>query len=542
MKFEYLTHPTFPKLGYVAKVEPTRVEVKHGLWVETHDNWFSDGAWDGDCLEPPEEKDFLLGSAVRANYDRCLTVLTSQSPIDRLFVVAMEDGAVRFSNSLPLLLMELDDSLDPQWPYYRSVFMAAELGVNMTQRQIPTKRGFQVQVVLNCSVSLTVATSGQEIVVDIEPRAPEPPFRSYEHYRSTLARVVKSVVGNAEDARRQHPFSPIPSISAGYDSSVIAVLAAEAGCKRALTLLRYTDDGEELVDYPGEVASTVGLELIEVRRGEWKEGDGDVEQAALIAATSTTFMDVVMLAYEPHLPSKLLIVGYAGDNVWDANNFRCYRDIVQSAGPISGRSLAEHRLAHGYVIFPVPFIGHTAHPSIFNITNSPEMAEWNIGGSYNRPIARRIVEEAGVRRGSFATKKYAGSARVGSSRTSYSGRSKAERSDELSEIMGIAPIESFLAFVDAQRLDSKSIGRRVKVALRFGSLGHFFFAKLEALNHRFGSRMHRWGLKAVVPRRVMAWFASRVKITPDYTYLFPHWGSEILKEQYRPPSSPNTVQ
>ena len=38
---------------------------------------------------------------------------------------------------------------------------------------------------------------------------------------------------------------------------------------------------------------------------------------------------------------------------------------------------------------------------------SQEMEPWRLGGKYDRPIARRIIEDAGVPRGMFGTKKAA---------------------------------------------------------------------------------------------------------------------------------------
>src|SRR5207245_1892941 len=46
-------------------------------------------------------------------------------------------------------------------------------------------------------------------------------------------------------------------------------------------------------------------------------------------------------------------------------------------------------------------------PEIIAISRSAEMAPYRIGGSYDRPIARRLLEEAGVPRQLFGQKKRA---------------------------------------------------------------------------------------------------------------------------------------
>ena len=54
---------------------------------------------------------------------------------------------------------------------------------------------------------------------------------------------------------------------------------------------------------------------------------------------------------------------------------------------------------------PVPFIGCTSQVSIYQLTVSEEMAPWSVDYSYDKPIARRLVEEAGIDRDAFGVKK-----------------------------------------------------------------------------------------------------------------------------------------
>jgi hypothetical protein len=55
----------------------------------------------------------------------------------------------------------------------------------------------------------------------------------------------------------------------------------------------------------------------------------------------------------------------------------------------------------------VPFFGCLNYPDIWNISNSEEMSPWSVGGNYDRPIARRLVEEKGIDRNSFGREKLA---------------------------------------------------------------------------------------------------------------------------------------
>jgi hypothetical protein len=55
------------------------------------------------------------------------------------------------------------------------------------------------------------------------------------------------------------------------------------------------------------------------------------------------------------------------------------------------------------------FIGATRHQQILDIAKSADMKDFSIGGPYDRPVPRRIAEEAGVPRECFGQRKRAAS-------------------------------------------------------------------------------------------------------------------------------------
>jgi hypothetical protein len=69
--------------------------------------------------------------------------------------------------------------------------------------------------------------------------------------------------------------------------------------------------------------------------------------------------------------------------------------------------LTEFRLASGFIQGAVVFIGARKRDDIFRITSSDEMKGWHVPGRYNRPIPRRIGEEAGIPREAFGQRKMA---------------------------------------------------------------------------------------------------------------------------------------
>ncbi len=103
---------------------------------------------------------------------------------------------------------------------------------------------------------------------------------------------------------------------------------------------------------------------------------------------------------EASLRGSVLVSGRHGERYWGPRS-RCRRSHLREVDDcvLSGHNLGEFRLRAGFLHFPVPYVGALHGPAIFRITHSPEMRPWRLGASaYDRPIARRIGEEAGVPR------------------------------------------------------------------------------------------------------------------------------------------------
>ena len=62
----------------------------------------------------------------------------------------------------------------------------------------------------------------------------------------------------------------------------------------------------------------------------------------------------------------------------------------------------------GISFFSLRIFGAMHNREIHSISNSESMCAWSVGGGYDRPIPRRIAEEAGIPRDAFGFRKYAG--------------------------------------------------------------------------------------------------------------------------------------
>jgi hypothetical protein len=517
---DIITNHQIPGLAYAARVRGGQVSVVRGARVAVGENFVVDGVWAGEFAAGRFDDAYLAGTGLIDRGPAGVRVVASSTPSDRVLIARDGDGVV-LSNSLPFLLEILGDRLDPDHLYYRNRLLAADVGLAIAPRTFPTTSGRTIRMLLGeiADISLSGAISTRL-------RPSDPPFRDFTHFRDHLASNLRDLIANAVDDARDHPFVPLGTLSSGYDSVAAAVLAAESGVEDFVTMLRYDGEGPERrpVDHPGVVPEKLGVQVREIERDQWHNRTDFPD--AEFAAAGATFMDVVWLALEDDLPGRLLFTGQFGDNALDKGNFRVYPDISQGFGTYDARGFPEWRLRTGFAFCGVPTIGQTAQTSLFRMSNSDAMSPWSVGGVYDRPIQRRISEEAGLAREDFATKKYGGSGRVGTSRKSYTWGPRPEMMAELTEVMTDAGASSFLDFCEANQPQSH---RR---AFAVGRAGTWFYEKCEALNFRVGKKFHRFGIRGAVPRWVMVRLAERFRVRLDYTYLWPHWGTEMLRPRY----------
>jgi len=153
----------------------------------------------------------------------------------------------------------------------------------------------------------------------------------------------------------------------------------------------------------GDVAAEVlGLHLEKLPRDAWREAD--FAEVPFIASYSTA-EDMIFKGAERKLAGRVLLTGYHGDKIWDRNNKYLSDQIVR--GDPSGLPLTEYRLLTGFINCAVPFWGVRQARDVYMLSNSAEMKPWDVGGTYTRPICRRIAEEAGIPREAFGQSKRA---------------------------------------------------------------------------------------------------------------------------------------
>lgn len=387
--------PLWPRLAWVARLptERNRLLVWHGPDVEVSDRFFVEGVW-------PEEYYFgrfdqaenFFGSGACFDGHNWVFV-TSCSTVDRLWKFQRSDGALFVANSLPALMALAQAELDPDYSAYRQDMHAVVRGWREGTRSVPAKNG-----VLKVFYFVNLVWNGVELESIPKPTS-SVLWHCFQDYRDYLFCTAKGILRNARANQRKSPLDSLTTISRGYDSPAASVIAQFAGATQAFTidqarsLLPRSDSGAAIAEQLGYLCKTYTPESGAYCDEEW-----------FIAALGWS-MDMNLSIFDyPNVPT-MLFTGFHGDKVWARGHESDPREIVR--GDPSGTGFCEFRLLRGVINIPVPFFGIQHAGILPSIATSSDMQAWRIGGQYDRPIPRRIIEEAGVERSAFGQHKSA---------------------------------------------------------------------------------------------------------------------------------------
>lgn len=412
-RFELDPVDSLPPLAWLARIRSGVIRVSHGRSVVATDDGVLEGTWAGPPgLASVASATTVFGSGIVLDDAGELIVVPPSHTLEPVYRAVQRDGMLVVSNSLVGLLATTGRELDPQVPY-PPLFGQINRGLSRAIAELPALNGsFTVHYFEN----LVVQRDGS---MAVRPKPRERPFSSFADYRDRLVERTTSAFANAAG------YEPAVALSSGYDSTACAAVAARAGCRRALSFR----SGWPWAGYRGEadsgepVAAALGLSVELFDRLAYLELD-DAPEAEFLA-TGMSGEDVVYRSMEPALSRSVLVTGFWGGAAW-RRNARPQLSRVD----LSGASMGEFRLRTDFIHLPLAFIGATEQASVQALRGSAEMRPYSIGGVYDEPVARRLAEEAGVERGTFARQKIAASQRLhryGLEAFSASGRASFER-------------------------------------------------------------------------------------------------------------------
>lgn len=400
MIFKYIIKDNLPKLGWCMIINKNNPEVLvySGNYVETFDDWFVSGVWDGNFSEANfKDADFLCGTGVKKS-DSIITVYSPTHERQRFCYIQYEDKII-FSNSIPLLLAVSEEKFDVNFLRYEEVLCGILKGTKDYTKEIPLA-GNKVMYQIFCA-DITVNLN-LRITYIRKPLHRD--FIDYNDYFNTICEMCKRVKDNGMDSNRRHKYSLAATASSGYDSSACAAIAKLAGCNTLLTFKGGYYDSDSAVGIGRQLGYKA---IIERGHNDFKNKKNTKDAEFFVCGDLGAYLQ--FSAFEDDFADNIVFSGTSGSYIWDKDS-KVNKDSVRYNYNYytANLSFAENALIKGYIFFPLPLYGSTAAESIQRITNSDEMNQWTLNTSYDRPICRRILETAGVDRMAFGHTKYGG--------------------------------------------------------------------------------------------------------------------------------------
>lgn len=489
MIVDYQLYSQLPPMAWLAHIESGVAKVIYGNHVEIKDNFFVEGAWDGDFSEGKfSESEWFCGSGGRIEEDRII-FSTPSHVTSALFVAPEFSEGVLVSNSFHLLCTYADYKIDPQFLNYETDFNTILLGIEKYKQDIHLANGK-----VNLYYFRTISVS-DDLQITIEQKKKTSPFTSFEDYKNRIISSLKGMVKNATDNRRKVKYDLVTTISKGYDAPCCATLAKECGCNTAVT---FEAKGKYEEDSGVEIAQKLGYQNIIERNADAYLLRNDLVEAEQIASGSMG-CDLCFVTFEDTFRNRLVFTGDRGDSVWERENPIC-NDTFTFNGMLSHVGISEWRLWVGYISVPLPLYGASAWTSIQRISQSDEMKPWSLGNNYDRPIPRRICEEAGLERNSFGTTKHGAGFTY---HFDWGGRIKKRMSPE-----GGASFAEFVA--------NHKKPHPLQIVQYFWKTRKIYLRKLGLKLSDKSTKVE----KSLIPNATAA------------RYLFP-WASEVVQEKYR---------
>ncbi|MEQ9123917.1 MAG: hypothetical protein RIM80_15290, partial [Alphaproteobacteria bacterium] len=256
MQFRFVENAALPKLAWLAEIEKGGdvVLVRHGAWVDTRAGFFFEGAWAGDFESGDFRDEPAFGSGAYLDGD-AVVFCPPDHVLDRIFFCEA-DGRFVVSNSHAFLLARIDDDADPLALDYGAAFNAISTGVANATAPMRTGKGRRFHLLgwqhLKVSPSLE-----HEILDNYKPAE----FSDYASYLAYMRSVLGAVFQNAQAPTRKARFTPLATLSSGYDSNAIAAMAQPVGCEEGVTFTRARGGRGEDDDSGKAVGDALGMRV-----------------------------------------------------------------------------------------------------------------------------------------------------------------------------------------------------------------------------------------------------------------------------------------
>ncbi|MFW6030811.1 MAG: hypothetical protein ACOCRO_11260 [Halanaerobiales bacterium] len=499
MIFNYHLNKKLPKLawGTVILKGSNEINVYHGTGIETKKTFFVEGAWNDNFISANFDKSTLfMGSGARSTENGVgILFATSNHTLERLYTIKDQD-IIYVSNSLPFILFMSNNKLKANYLDYESDFNTILKGISHYKNWIVLENNKKVKLHYYCNFYIE-----NSFTIVEKPKVKSKPFNSYEDYYSSLIKDLKLFVSNAQSKYRNNKYGLVTTISKGYDAAACAAVAVDLGCDTAVSFNRpekYSKDCGDLI------ANNLGYKkIITKNANEYLDNNKYIE--AEFVSSGELGTGIIFTAFEGEFKNKIVFMGERGDKIWDKNRIDRNSYFSFNNEVFSGTSLIENRLRVGYIVMPMPLYRAENWPSIHKISNSKEMENYSIGGNYDRPIPRRIVESKGIDRDDFGIEK--------------KGVGFNYRFDNLYRLKKRMSKKSYISFLEFYKSQKRNVLYRLK-------LWFFYLWNTKAIYINYIMKKIR------IPYKYRPLSADACSNPGAPSYLI-HWGNNIMIKRYK---------
>lgn len=398
MELSFICKPDIPPLAWaiVKDANSPIVKIIHGNAVECRNNMFVAGVWESDFESGKFDEAYSLhGSGAKLSDDSTyLTICTSSNMQDAVFSVDKAES-IYISNSLPFVMSLADISLNADFYDYEYILNSSFFGLDKYTKNIPVG-GADIRIWRRSHIKLMT----NELMGG--GRYPSSPvFKTFDQYCELMLQTIKGLIENSKSSARKKTYASVTTISRGYDAACASALVRQLGCEKALT---FSSPHKYEVDSGVDIARQLGFPQIIEGNGNSYQQNTNLYEAESAAGGDVGCL-VSLTAFEDHYRDSLLFLGLKGDCIWDKNASYANSNFNFVHMSIAAEQNPEHFLNTNTIAINVPLILGDRWEDIYKLSNSEEMQPYSVGGNYDRPVPRRIIESCGVPRAAFGFKK-----------------------------------------------------------------------------------------------------------------------------------------
>lgn len=316
------------------------------------------------------------------------------------FTILKYGGGYCVSNSIYFIMSLEKFSYDENYINYEVDFNTILQGINDYKNTVHVLNENRNPTCVNVAYYKNISIDDRGNIT-VENKDMVSPFADFNDYYTRLSVAIEGMAKNASDEMRSKTYGMVTTVSKGYDAPCCAAIAKKCGCDTAIT---FEAKGKYKDDSGVDIAKSLGFsKVIEVDPNEYLNRSDMVEVEYICSGELGA--QISFSSFDSYIKGNICMTGDRGDSVWGkhaANN----NDEFSFQDMLSHLGSCERRLWLDYISCPMPLYGASSWTSIYRISNSDEMTLWSTNNNYDRPIPRRIIEEAGVQREMFGIEKH----------------------------------------------------------------------------------------------------------------------------------------